>query len=129
MIEPRQDRTTDGRSEAVNAERSGFLKGLIGGAVIGAAAGVLVAPHIYPALRRLRRDLADAMADARDDAADRYREATERVGDAVDDLQEKGRDVAGKALNVVIRGAEDIKARATDAQTGLENRAAHPARS
>jgi gas vesicle protein len=129
MSEQRQVRTTDARLEAAKSSDSSFLKGLVGGAVIGAVAGVLMAPQFHAALRQLRRELTDATADARHGAAEKYHEATARVGDAVDDLQEKGRDVYGKALNVVIRGADDVKARATDAQIELDKRAAHSARS
>lgn len=129
MIEQRQERTIDARLEALNGHGGGFLKGLVGGAVIGAVAGVLMGPQIHAALRHLRRELTDATADARHGAAGKYHAATERVGDAVHDLEEKGREVYGKALNVVVRGAEDVKARAKDAQTELENRAAHSARS
>lgn len=129
MIEQRQERSTDARLEALNGHGGGFLKGLVGGAMIGAVAGVLAAPQVHAALRRLRRELTEGTADVRHGAEEKYHEATERVGHAVHDLEEKGREVYGKALNVVVRGAEDVKARAKDAQTELENRAAHSARS
>jgi len=72
--------------------------------------------------------LTDATADAGDAAAERYREVKTRVGDAVDDLQQKGRGVYGKALSAVVRGAEEIKERATEAQTELDHCAARAAR-
>lgn len=128
MMERRREGTTDARLEAANGRDIGFLKGLIGGMLIGTAAGVLLAPQIHAALRSLRRELTDATADARHAATEKYQEATARAGDAVDALQETGRDVYGKALNVVVRGAEDIKARATEAQIELNDRAAHAAR-
>jgi gas vesicle protein len=128
MIEQRQERTTAARLEAGNGHGGGFLKGLVGGAVIGAVAGVLVAPRIHAALRHLRRELTEATADVRHGAEEKYHEATERVGQAVDDLQGKGRDMYGKALNVVIRGAEDVKAHATEAQSELDRHAASAAR-
>ena len=94
--------------------------------MIGAAVGVVFAPQAQAALRTLRRQLKDAGAS--DTAAERYREAATRVGDAVDDLEQKGREVYGKALSVVVRGAEDVKERATEAQAELDQRAAHAAR-
>ena len=128
MTETRQDNTIEPQLEAANGQAGGFLKGLVGGALIGTAAGVLFAPQIYAALRNVRRELTDAAADARDAAAKSYRESTTRVGDAVEDLQQKGRDVYGKALSVVVRGAEEVKERATEAQTELDRSAADAAR-
>jgi hypothetical protein len=71
------------------------------------------------AVRNLRGQLTDAAAGAGDAAAARYRAATTRVGDAVDDRQQKGRGVYGKALSAVVRGAEDVNERATEAQIEL----------
>ena len=82
----------------------------MGGALIGMAAGVLFAPRIYAALRAVRRQVTGAAAGA---------------GDAVvDDLRQTGRGVYGKALSIVIRGAEDVRERATEAQAELEQRVA-----
>jgi hypothetical protein len=89
---------------------------------------VLFAPEIHAALRNIRRQLRDTAAGASDAAADKYREATTRVGDAVDDLQQKGRAVYGDALSPVVRGAEVVKERATEAQTELDQSAADAAR-
>ncbi len=114
--------------EAAAGHRSRFLTGLVGGALIGTAAGVLFAPQINAALRNIRRQLTDTAAGASDAAAEKYREATTRVGDAVDDLQQKGRAVYGKALSAVVRGAEDVKERATEARSELDQSAAPAAR-
>jgi gas vesicle protein len=113
--------------EAAAGHRSRFLTGLVGGALIGTAAGVLFAPQINAALRNIRRQLTDTAVGASDAAAKKYREATTRVGDAVDDLQQKGRAVYGKALSAVVRGAEDVKERATEARSELDQSAAHVA--
>jgi hypothetical protein len=67
-------------------------------------------------------------AGAGDAAADKYREATTSIGDAVDDLQQKGRAVYGKALSAVVRDAEDVKEPATEAQAELDQSAADEAR-
>ena len=127
MNETRQEDTNEPRVEAAG-NRSRFLKGLFSGVLIGTTAGVLFAPQINAALRNIRRQLTDTAAGARDAAAEKYREATTRVGDAVDDLQQKGRGVYGKALSAVVRGAEDIKERATEAQTELDQSPAYAAR-
>ena len=128
MDETRHEEIAEPRLEAAAGHRSGFLTGLVGGALIGTAAGVLFAPQINAALRNIRRQLRDTAAGASDAAADKYREATTRVGDAVDDLQQKGRAVYGKALSAVVRGAEDVKERATEAQNELDQSAADAAR-
>jgi gas vesicle protein len=116
MNETRHENTTKPRLEAAAGHSSGFLLGLVGGALMGAAAGVLFAPQISAALRNMRRQLTDTAAGASGAAAEQYREATTRVGDAVDDLQQKGRAVYGKALTAVVRGAEDVRERATEAR-------------
>ena len=127
MDETRHEEIAEPRFEAAAGHRSRFLTGLVGGALIGTAAGVLFAPQINAALRNIRRQLTDAAAGASDAAAEKYREATTRVGDAVDDLQQKGRAVYGKALSAVVRGAEDVNERATEARSELDQSAAHAA--
>jgi gas vesicle protein len=124
MIEARHERTTDARFRPANGQGNGFLMGLVGGVLMGAAAGVLLAPQIQASIRYCRRELTDAMADARRDAAGKYHEVREQVGEAIDDLQEKGRDAYGKALHVVTQGADDVKVRATEAQADLNRRVA-----
>ncbi len=128
MEKTRYEETTEPQLEAVAGHGSRFLTGLVGGALIGTAAGVLFAPQISAALRSIRRQLTDTAVGAGDAAAETYRDATTRVGDAVDDLEQKGRAVYGKALSAVVRNAENVKERATDAQTELEQSTAHAAR-
>ena len=128
MTETGRENTTEPRLEAASVQSGVFLIGLFGGALIGTAAGVLFASQIHAAVRNLRRQLTDAAAGASDAASARYRAATTQVSDAVDDLQQKGRGVYGKALSAVVRGAEDVKERATQAQTELDQRAANEAR-
>ena len=110
---------------------SRFLAGLVGGALIGTAAGVYFAPRINAALRNIRRQMTDTAVGAGDVAAEKYREATTRVGDAVDDLQQTGRAVYGRGLSAVVRGAEEVKQRATEARGELDESpaAATPRRS
>ena len=113
MTETGHENATEPRLEATGSHSGGFLIGLIGGAVIGTVAGMLFAPQIGAAVRNLRRQLADGAAGASDAASARYRAATMRVGDAVDDLQHKGRGVYEKALSAVVRGGDDVKEPAT----------------
>jgi gas vesicle protein len=128
MNETRTEDTTEPQLAAAAGDSSRFLTGLFGGALIGTVAGVLLAPQIHAALRTIRRQLRETAGGTSDVAADKYREATTRVGDAVDDLQQKARAVYGKALSAVVRGAEDVKERATEAQTELDQSAADAAR-
>jgi gas vesicle protein len=128
MNETRREHTSEPRLAAAAGDSSRFLKGLFGGALIGTVAGVLLAPQIHAALRNIRRQLRDMAAGAGDAAADKYRQATTSIGDAVDDLQQKGRAVYGKALSAVVRDAEDVKEPATEAQAELDQSAADEAR-
>jgi len=121
MTDARHGNTTEPSPEAASGYNRGFLKGVLGGVLIGTVAGVLFAPTMNAALGNLRRRLKDA-------AAGTYRHATTRVGDAVDDLQQKGRGIYGKALSAVARGADDVKERAADAQAELDQSAAQAAR-
>lgn len=109
MTETGHENATEPRLETTASHSGGFLIGLVGGALIGTAAGMLFAPQISAAVRNLRRQLADGAAGASDAA----RAATPRVGDAVNDLQHKGRGVYEKTLSAVVRGAEDVKEPAT----------------
>jgi len=128
MTETGHEKNTEPRLEAASGHSDGFLIGLFGGALIGTAAGVFFASQINAAVRNLQRQFPDAAAGASDAAAARYRAARTRVGDAVDDLQHKGRGVYGKALSAVVRGTEDVKERATEAQIELDQSAANAER-
>ena len=131
MNETRHANATEPRRELAAGHGSGFLKGVVGGALIGTAAGVLFAPQIRAALRNVQRQLTDVAAGVSDTAAEEYRETTTRVGDAVVDLQQTGRAVYGRGLSAVVRGAEEVKERATEARGELDESpaAATPRRS
>jgi gas vesicle protein len=110
-----------------NRNGQAFLTGLFGGALLGTIAGVIFAPQIYAAFKQVRRELADAISDAGDAATGAYREATIRATDAVDDLHDKGRGTYGKVLSVIIKGAEEVEGRATEAQAKVAKSAAKAA--
>jgi len=117
---------TEKRLEATNdhgGQGASFLKDLFAGALVGTAAGILFAPQAVAALRSLRRQLTDTAANIGDAAAERYQQASTQVSDAVDDLHEKGRGAYGKVLSAVVRGAQDVKNHATEAQTELDRSA------
>jgi hypothetical protein len=70
-------------------------------------------------LRNLRRQVTDTAANV-GDAAERYRQASTQVTDAVGDLREKGQGAYGKVLSTVARGAQDVKDHATEAHIELD---------
>ena len=127
MTDTRHENMTEPRT-TVAGHNGAFLRGAVGGALLGTAAGVIFAPQISAALGQLRRQMTDAATDAGGAAAGKYRETATLVGDAVDDLQQKGRAAYGKALSAVKRGADDVKARVADAQAELDQRVDAPRR-
>ena len=101
-----------------------FMTGFFGGALLGAAAGVLFAPQIFAAFKQVRREVADCVTEVGESATGAYREAAAHAGDAAEELTDKGRGAYGKVLSVIIRGAEGVEAKATDALDGLDQSAA-----
>lgn len=102
----------DGR----NGRGNDFLMGLLTGGIVGAALGMFFAPRAAAELRHLA-DSATRLGAA---ASERYRQASTRVGEAVDEFAEKGRAAGGKVLDAVARGAHDVERYATDARTTLD---------
>lgn len=94
-----------------NGHGSGFLLGLIAGAAVGAGLGLLFAPR---AGSELRGRLAELPANLGDAASKGYRQASARVGAAVDALVDKGQSARGKAWEAVARGARDVEAYANE---------------
>lgn len=126
MTEKRRETMTEERLEATNGHGDqgvSFLRGLFAGALVGTAAGILFAPQAYAALRSFRRQLTDTAENIGDAAAERYRQTSAQVSDAVDDLHEKGRGAYGKVLSAVVRGAQDVESHATEAQAELRRSA------
>lgn len=101
-----------------------FMTGFAGGALLGAAAGVLFAPQIFAALKQMKRELADAATEAGDAATGAYRDAAAQASGAAEELHDKGRGAYGKVLSGIIRGAENVEAKATDALDALDQSAA-----
>ena len=98
----------------------GFVKGLFGGALLGTLASLLFAPEIRAAFTKLRDQMTAEAADAGDVATGAYRDAATRARNAVDEIEAKGRDIYGKALDAIAHGAEDVAERATQARANQD---------
>ena len=109
--------TTDSMPDVpANKDRDyGFAIGLIVGSVVGAALGMFFAPRAAVELRRRAADSARSLGSA---ASDRYHDATARVGDAVDEIAKKGKDLRDDLSDAVVRGAKEVERYAKNAKTG-----------
>jgi gas vesicle protein len=103
-----------------NAEGHSFLIGVLAGATVGVGLGLLFAPR---AGSELRRQVGGLSTSVRESASRRYRQARNRVDEAVAEVTESGEEVRGTVWNAVARGAQKVEAYATDG-----NRAHEPAR-
>ena len=91
-----------------------FLIGFIMGGVAGAGLTMLFAPRVAAELRQRVTDSAKGLGRA---TSERYRQATTRVGDAVDDLTAKGQGVRDDVLEAVANGAQKVERFAVDHTT------------
>ena len=98
-----------------NAQGHSFLIGVLAGAAVGVGLGLLFAPC---AGSELRRQVGGLSTSLRSGASRRYRQARERVDEAVADLTESGQDVSGHVWNTVARGAQKVEAYATAGKAG-----------
>ena len=103
------ERMTHGESPQ-NGHGNSFLIGVLAGAAVGVGLGLLFAPR---AGSELRRHVGGLSTSLRNDASRRYRQARERVGDAVAEVTETGQEVRGNVWNTVARGAQKVEAYAT----------------
>jgi gas vesicle protein len=94
-----------------NAEANSFLLGVLAGAAVGVGLGLLFAPR---AGSELRRQVSGLSTSIREGASRRYRQARDRVDEAVAGLTESGEEVRGTVWNTVARGAQKVEAYATD---------------
>jgi gas vesicle protein len=88
----------------------GFLIGLLTGTFVGAGLAIWLAPRLASELRERMTDSARTLGRQ---ASERYRQASTRVGDAVDDLTRKGQDVRDEVADAVARGAHEVERYAT----------------
>lgn len=88
-----------------------FLIGLVMGGAVGAGLTLLFAPR---AAAELRQRVTDSTRDLGRAASDQYKQASTRVGDAVDELTRKGQGVRDEVLAAVASGAQRVERFATD---------------
>lgn len=81
----------------------GFVMGLITGGVVGVGLGMLIAPRAAVGLRTRAAGSARRLGEA---ASDTYRQASTRIGDAVDDLSKKGQGLRDDLADVIAHGVQ-----------------------
>jgi gas vesicle protein len=91
----------------------GFVIGLAAGTVVGAGLAIWLAPQ---AASEIRQRMADAARRLRGDAAERYRDASRRIGVAVDGVTSAGQDARDGLADAVVRGAQTVERYATAAK-------------
>ena len=91
----------------------GFVMGLLAGTVVGAGLAMWLAPR---AASELSRRLTDSAKGLGDRASEQYQRASDRVGEAVDQLTQKGQDVRDEVADRVARGARKVERYATGAR-------------
>lgn len=92
-----------------NSQQSGgfgFVFGLMAGTVVGAGLALLLAPRAASELRDRATNSARALGKR---ASAGYDEASDRVGDAVDELARKGNRVRDDVAESVVRGAHEVE--------------------
>ena len=91
-----------------------FLLGLLTGTFVAAGLAMWFAPRSVSELRQRVADTAKGLGDR---VSHQYQRASDRVGDAVDDLTRKGQDVRDDIADVVAHGAHEVEHYATAART------------
>ena len=92
----------------------GFVIGLLAGTVVGAALVMWLTPR---SASELRHRVVESARGVGKRASDQYRQATTRVGEAVDELTRKGQDVRDEVAEAVARGAHEVERFATATKT------------
>jgi len=83
----------------------GFVIGLLTGTVVGAGLAMWLAPRLAS---ELRSRMTDSARDLGQRASEQYQQASTRVGEAVDELTQKGQDVRDGVAEAVARGAHEV---------------------
>jgi gas vesicle protein len=92
----------------------GFMIGLLTGTFVGAGLAMWLAPRSAAELRQRVTDSAVRLGHR---AFGRYQRASTHLGEAVDELTRKGRDVRDDVAGAVARGAHEVERYATAAKT------------
>ena len=87
--------------------------GFLAGTAIGAGLVLWLAPK---AAAELRGRVTDSAKDLGQRASERYQQASNRVGEVVDDLTRKGQGVRDDVADVVARGARGVARSANDVE-------------
>jgi gas vesicle protein len=88
--------------------------GFLVGTAVGAGLMMWLAPR---AASELRQRVTDSAKNLGQRASERYRQASARVGETVDDLTRKGQDVRDDVAETVARGAREVERYATAAKS------------
>jgi len=83
----------------------GFLFGLMTGAALGAGLAMYFAPKMGA---EIRKRVTNTAKDLGETASDYYDQVSSRVGDAVEDLTNRGQRARDAAADVVVRGAHEV---------------------
>ena len=92
----------------------GFVIGLVTGTFVGAGLMMWLAPR---SASELGERISDSARNLGEQASARYRQASARVGEAVDELTRKGQDVFDHAAEGVTRVATEVGLPATAARS------------
>lgn len=84
----------------------GFVLGVLTGTIVGAGLVMWLAPRAASELGERMSDSARSLGER---ASARYREASARVGDAVEEITRKGQDVFDQAAEAVTRVAGEAE--------------------
>ena len=88
----------------------GFVIGLLTGTFVGAGLAMWLAPRSASELRQRITDSAKSLAKR---TSEHYQQTSTRVGEAVDELTQKGQDVRDDIAEAVASGAREVERYAT----------------
>jgi len=92
----------------------GFVIGLVTGTFVGAALAMWLAPR---AASELRQQISDSARSLGQRASEEYRQASTRLGEAVDQLTRQGESVRHDVAEAIARGTNEVERLATAAKS------------
>jgi gas vesicle protein len=105
---------SDTNADTKESRHYGFVIGLVTGTVAGAGLMMWLAPRTASEVRKRVTDSARSLGKQ---ASEQYEQASTRVGEAVDDLTQKGQDVRDDVAEAVARGVHAVQRYTTAAKT------------